>query len=76
MVNPTIVMKAMNAKAGFEKRHPKFTAFFNAVVMSGLTEGTVLEITVVKPGEDPVTANMQVTKEDLDMAEELKSLSM
>lgn len=74
MMNPGMMMKLMNGKAQFESRHPKFSAFFNAMLASGVSEGTILEVTIKRPGEDPVTSNMMVMKEDLELAEDLKNL--
>ena len=49
----------MNARNKFVENHPKFAAFLNAVFSAGITEGTVIEITVTKPGEEPITTNMK-----------------
>ena len=38
-------------------------------------KGTVIEITVTKPGEQPVTSNMKVMQSDIDIVNELKTLS-
>lgn len=50
MMNPASLMKIMNARNKFVENHPKFAAFLNAVFSAGITEGTVIEITVTKPG--------------------------
>ena len=34
-----------------------------------------IEITVTKPGQEPITSNMKVTQEDLEMMESLKELA-
>ena len=69
-------MKIMNAKNTFTQNHPKFEAFVKNVIMggNGITEGTIIEITVTKPGEEPVTTNLKVLQSDLDMVESLKDL--
>lgn len=46
MMNPASLMKIMNARNKFVENHPKFAAFLNAVFSAGITEGTVIEITV------------------------------
>ena len=74
MINPAIAMKILNAKNKFTKNHPKFVAFFNAMISTGIPEGTIIEITVTKPGESPVTSNMKVNQEDLEMVEMLKEM--
>ena len=74
-MNPASIMKLMSAKNKFTENHPKFTAFLNAVFSSGITEGTIIEITVTKPGEEAVTTNMKITQSDLDLFSELKDLA-
>ena len=75
MINQASVMKVMNARSKFSNNHPKFAAFFSRVVADGIAEGDVIEITVTKNnGQTPVTANMRVTREDLELIEELKAL--
>ena len=51
MMNPAAMMKLMNAKNKFTANHPKFAAFLKAVFSRGIEEGTVIEITVQRPGE-------------------------
>ena len=75
MMNPATMMKIMNAKNKFTANHPKFVAFLNTIFSTGVTEGTVIEITVTRPGEQPVTSNMKVLESDLELMDELKSLA-
>ncbi|MGN0164720.1 MAG: hypothetical protein ACI39R_00915 [Lachnospiraceae bacterium] len=74
MVNPAAIMKLMNAKKQFTATHPKFEAFFNRVIAGGIQEGTIIEVTVTKPGEAPMTSNIKVQKSDLELFESLKEL--
>ncbi len=73
-MNPMALMKLMNAKNKFTANHPKFVAFLNTVLKSGIEEGTVIEITLQKPGQEPLTSNLRVTQSDLDLFNELKDL--
>jgi hypothetical protein len=75
MINPSSMMKIMNAKNKFTGNHPKFAAFLNAVFSTPVTEGTVIEITVTRPGEEPLTTNMRVQQSDLELLNELKELA-
>lgn len=75
MINPSNIMKIMNAKSKFTENHPKFVAFLHAVFSGGISEGTVIEITVTKPGEEPITTNMKVKQSDLDLMKELQELA-
>ncbi len=74
-MNPASIMKLMGAKAQFESNHPKFMAFLKSVFSRPLEEGTVIEITVTRPGEKPVTANIKVNPSDLELMEEIKELA-
>ena len=74
MINPASIMKIMSAKSVFEGKHPKFVAFVKAVFSKGMEEGTVIEITVTKPEQEAVTANIKVQQSDLELLQELKEL--
>lgn len=75
MMNPATMMKIMSAKNKFTENHPKFVAFLNKIFSMGVTEGTVIEITVTRPGEEPITTNMKVLQSDLDLMNELQQLA-
>lgn len=77
MMNPNMLMKLMSAKNKFTQNHPKFEAFVKTVFLgnNGIPEGTIIEITVTKPGEEPVSANLRVQQSDLELVEELRNLA-
>ena len=87
MMNPANIMKIMNAKNKFVENHPKFTAFLSAVYSRGIDaflsavfsremeEGTVIEITLTRPGEEPMTTNMKIRQSDLDLMRELQDMA-
>ncbi len=76
MMNPAVLMKLMSAKNKFTQNHPKFESFVKAVFLgnNSIPEGTVIEISVTKPGEQPITTNLKVQQSDLELVEELKHL--
>lgn len=74
MLNPAQIMKLMNAKNKFTSNHPKFVSFLSMLFSRGITEGTIIEITVTRPGEQPITSNLKVQQSDLELMEELKTL--
>jgi hypothetical protein len=74
-MNPSAIMKVMNAKNKFVQNHPKFTAFLSAVYSRGIEAGTVIEITVTWPGEGPVTSNIRVQESDLELLRSLQDLA-
>lgn len=75
MMNPASIMKMMNAKNVFTSNHPKFAAFLKAVFKGGIEEGTIIEITVQKPGQAAVTSNIKVQQTDLELLQELRELA-
>lgn len=75
MINPSAIMKMMNAKNKFTENHPKFVAFLSAVFSGGIEEGTIIEITVTKPNQEPITTNMKVKQSDLELMQELQELA-
>ena len=68
-MNPSAILKLMSAKAAFTKNHPKFSAFCKAAF------SRPIEISLQRPGEEPMMANINVQQEDLDLLESLKGLS-
>lgn len=75
MMNPATLMKIMNAKNKFTDNHPKFVAFLSAVFSREITEGTIIEISVTRPGEETMTTNMKVMQSDLELLNELKDIA-
>ena len=69
MMNPANIMNIMNAK------NPKFVAFLSAVFSREMEEGTVIEITLTRPGEEPMTTNMKIQQSDLDLMRELQDMA-
>ena len=76
MMNPATLIKLIQAKSTFERNHPKFISFFKKIFGngSGIVEGTIIEITVTRPGEEPIAANIRVQQSDLDLVEEIKKI--
>lgn len=74
MVNPAMVMKLMSAKNTFVANHPRFSAFLGDTLKRGVSEGTIIELTVTRPDEAPVTTNIRVTQSDLELFEQLKAM--
>lgn len=77
MMNPAMLMKLMSAKNKFVQNHPKFEAFVKAVFMGGggIPEGTVIEVTVTKPGEMPISTNLRIQQSDLELMDDLRNLA-
>lgn len=70
--NPQAMMQAMAAINTFKGNHPKFFSFVETVFRPGIPVDTVVEITVTKPGQEPITTNIKVKESDLQLFESLK----
>lgn len=74
-MNPAAMMQIMTALKKFESTHPKFVAFIKTMFGKGITEGTIIELTVINPGQDPVTTNIRVQQSDLELVKQLQDLA-
>ena len=75
MMNPAAMMQIMTALKKFESTHPKFVAFIKTMFGKGITEVTIIELTVINPGQDPVTTNIRVQQSDLELVKQLQDLA-
>lgn len=75
MMNPAAMMQIMTALKKFESTHPKFVVFIKTMFGKGITEGTIIELTVINPGQDPVTTNIRVQQSDLELVKQLQDLA-
>lgn len=71
-MDPGSMFKVMGAINKFKSNHPKFVSFVTNIFNSGIEEDTIIELTVTKPGQEPVTTNIKVKKTDLELFEALK----
>ncbi len=75
IMNPASMMKLMSAKNKFQANHPKFFAFLTAVFSRGIDEGTIIEVTITRPGEAPITSNMKIQQSDMELLGEIKEIA-
>ncbi len=73
-MNPQNAIKLVGAINTFRNAHPKFASFISHFLKTGMSEGTIIEITVTRPGEESVTTNMQVQQSDIDLFTSLKDM--
>lgn len=73
-MNPASIVKIMSMKHKFDKNHPKFGAFLKMMLSRPVEEGTILEVTFTRPGEEPVTANIKIVQDDIDLLKELAAM--
>lgn len=74
MMNPQMMMQLIGALGTFRSNHPKFASFIELMLKSGIPEDSVIEISVTKPGQESVTANMKVMQSDIELIQTLKNL--
>ena len=74
--NPAAMMKIMAAKKQFDDNHPKFSAFVQTLMRQGVNEGDIIEISIKKADGTTLESNLKVQASDMQLVEELKSLSM
>lgn len=74
-MNPASMLKLMSAKNKFQANHPKFFAFLTAIFSRGIDEGTIIEVTITRPGEEPITSNMKIQQSDMELLQELKEIA-
>ena len=74
-LSPLALMKLHAMWKAFEKRHPGVVNFGQKELFGGnIPEGTVFELSLTRPGEQPVTTNMKLTAEDITVFEALKEM--
>lgn len=68
-MNPFTILKY---KSQLEGNHPRAAEFVKKVILAGLPEGTVVEVSITKPGEETKTSNIRVTREDIELFDEVR----
>lgn len=74
MPNPADIMKFMGFKNKFQAAHPKFVAFISDVARQGVSEGDIIEVSLIKADGTTTKANMRVTAGDVEMVDEIKKM--
>ena len=75
MMNPAMLFKLKNMQKNFVSDHPKFPAFLNAVHAKGLSEGTILALSITNPDGTTLETNIKLTKNDMDSYYEILNMS-
>lgn len=68
-MNPLTLLKY---KSKLEGNHPKAAEFVKNVIIPGLPEGTIVELSITKPGEETKITNIKVTKDDIDIFDDVR----
>ncbi len=72
-MNPMALMKLKGLMDKFKANHPKVPMFFQDAARS-IGEGSIIEISITTAEGRNLCTNMRVTKDDLDLVEQLKNL--
>ena len=73
-LNPMTLMQLKSSWERFTNAHPKFPKFWKAVYKNYLAEGTVIEFKVTAPDGKELASNIKLTKDDLELAAQLREL--
>lgn len=75
MINPVTVMKVVNERKAFLDNHPEFFRFLLEQFGSeGVSEGTVIEMKVTRPGQQEVKAEAELVGSDMKLFSGLKEM--
>ncbi len=75
MMNPAALFKIKGAWDTFARNHPKFPMFVQAVSQAGITEGTIIEVSVTSTDGRKMETNVKLTASDLELFEMLKKMN-
>ncbi len=71
--NPANLLKIQEAWRKFSGNHPKFPLFLEALRQKGISEDTVIEVTITGPDGTKLETNLKVMAEDLELYEMLRN---
>lgn len=74
-MNPLKLMQMKSSWDRFQRNHPKFLGFLNAIQRQGIREGMILEFKVTSPEGEELVTNMKVTADDIALFRELQELA-
>ena len=71
-MNPLGMMELASKYSKFKEQHPKFGLFLKSVANKGLTEGSIMYMEFKSVEGETYSANIKLTKEDIEFLEMLK----
>jgi hypothetical protein len=75
MINPNMIFQIKNLWDRFERNHPKFPKFVQAVGRECIENGTVIEISVTRPNGENLTSNLRLNEEDLELIRAIRDMA-
>lgn len=70
--NPQQTFTLLNNLRKIKNNHPKAALFAKNVLASDIPEGTIIEVRVTKPGQNPQVMNMKIQADDLEALNNIK----
>lgn len=58
----------------FTANHPKFPMFLSSIKKNGISEGTIVAITITAPDGKVTETNLKITQSDLELFNTLKNM--
>ena len=75
MINPMSVMKVVNERRAFIDNHPEFFHFvLEQFGGEGMTEDTVIDLKVTRPGQEPESSEARLVDSDMKLFSGLKDM--
>ncbi|WP_035778769.1 hypothetical protein [Butyrivibrio sp. MC2013] len=74
-INPMALMTLKQKFATFNQDHPRVIPFFNAIRMSSMEVGTVIDMKVTTPDGAEKQCNIKVTQNDIDLFNTIMSMN-
>lgn len=71
-MNPLGFMEVANKLGVFKNQHPKFCMFLKSVANKNLKEGSIMYMEFKSVDGETYSANIKMTKEDIEFLEMLK----
>ena len=70
-MNPMEMMQFAKELENFKKNHPKVAKFLALEFGKGLPEGSILELKIIRPGEEEKVSNMRILPKDQNFLKKL-----
>ena len=70
-MNPIEMMQFARDLETFKKNHPKVAKILATEFSKGLPEGSILELKIMRPGEEEKVSNMRVLPDDVSFVKKI-----
>lgn len=74
MIDFSSMMKIKGTWDKFNRNHPKFVPFMQAVSQDAIGDGTIIEIKVTSPDGKEYNTNMKLTQDDLELFAQIRGM--